>query len=479
MPSGRRSKAKSPGHLAAAQAARSNSAALAAPTSITNAAKRPADRSAGRQPHAWAVSFTARRLALTRLRPYFHGCHHKGHRAAGLPGAPRRRGARARRSSRASSAPRQRSASELRIPGFRKGKVPGPMVIQRMGREAVLEQAVRDSLPEWYEEAIMRSGVSSIGDPKLDMDEHARRRTSRSGSRSRSPSRRRRGSASYKGLEVGRREPEVPGRGHRPGARAACASRSRASRPSTGRWQPATSTIVDFVGKRRRRALPGRQARDYMLEIGAGRLVEGFEEQLDGRRQGGEPRTVEIDFPEDYRAEDLAGQARRVRGRGQGRPREGAARPRRRLRVRGKRVRHRRRAACRHRAQAAPRAGALDRGRVPGGGASTRLWTRPSVDLPDDLVAARAEEMWERTERALRARASTPRPICEVTGKTREQMIEETKQDAARQLARESVLEAVADAEGDRGRRRGAASRRSRRRPSARGPSRRSCSNGS
>src|SRR3954468_12518652 len=60
---------------------------------------------------------------------------------------------------------------ELRIPGFRQGKVPGPMVIQRMGREAVLEQAVRDSLPEWYEEAILRSGVSSIGEPKLDMDE--------------------------------------------------------------------------------------------------------------------------------------------------------------------------------------------------------------------------------------------------------------------------------------------------------------------
>src|SRR6188508_609673 len=60
---------------------------------------------------------------------------------------------------------------ELRIPGFRKGKVPAPMVIQRMGREAVLEQAVRDSLPEWYEEAILRSGISTVGDPKLDLEE--------------------------------------------------------------------------------------------------------------------------------------------------------------------------------------------------------------------------------------------------------------------------------------------------------------------
>ena len=58
---------------------------------------------------------------------------------------------------------------ELRIPGFRKGKVPGPMVIQRIGREAVVEQAVRDSMPEWYEEAILRSGVSTVGDPKLEL----------------------------------------------------------------------------------------------------------------------------------------------------------------------------------------------------------------------------------------------------------------------------------------------------------------------
>ena len=48
---------------------------------------------------------------------------------------------------------------ELRIPGFRKGKVPAPMVIQRIGREAVLEQAVRDSLPEWYEQAILQADV--------------------------------------------------------------------------------------------------------------------------------------------------------------------------------------------------------------------------------------------------------------------------------------------------------------------------------
>ena len=64
-----------------------------------------------------------RRAAIRRTAA--DGCQDDGHRAARLARAPRRRGARARRSSRASSAPRPQLGRELRIPGFRKGKVPG------------------------------------------------------------------------------------------------------------------------------------------------------------------------------------------------------------------------------------------------------------------------------------------------------------------------------------------------------------------
>ena len=60
-------------------------------------------------------------------------------------------------------------AGEMKMPGFRKGKVPPQMVIQRIGREAVVEQAMRDALTEWYEQALLASGVSPIGDPKLDV----------------------------------------------------------------------------------------------------------------------------------------------------------------------------------------------------------------------------------------------------------------------------------------------------------------------
>src|ERR671934_1253137 len=103
----------------------------------------------------------------------------------------------------------RRLGTEMRVPGFRKGKVPAELVIQRVGREAVVEQTLRDSLAEWYERALLATGITPVGDPKLNVDslpgageelefsiEVAVRPPAELGD--------------YKGLEVGRVEPEVP-----------------------------------------------------------------------------------------------------------------------------------------------------------------------------------------------------------------------------------------------------------------------------
>src|ERR1700759_1483421 len=60
-------------------------------------------------------------------------------------------------------------AREMRLPGFRKGKAPPSLVIQRMGFPAVLSEAIREALPEWYESALLDAGVTPIGDPDIDM----------------------------------------------------------------------------------------------------------------------------------------------------------------------------------------------------------------------------------------------------------------------------------------------------------------------
>jgi trigger factor len=344
----------------------------------------------------------------------------------------------------------QRAASalgrELRIPGFRKGKVPGPMVIQRIGREAVLEQAVRDSMPDWYEEAILRSGVSTVGDPKLevDLDEvpEAGAPLSFSIEVSVTP---KATLGTYTGLEVGKRSPEI---GNDAIDHELDHMREHFARVETVDRPLAQGdmTIVDFVGRVDGEPFAGGEARDYMLEIGGGRLIEGFEEQLVGAKAG-ESREVEIDFPDDYHSEDLRG--RHVV-----------------FDVTVKDVRQKElpeldddfaseasefdtidelRADIEHKLQHAQEHSIEDEFREAVVDAAV---AEASVDLPDELVAARAEEMWERTERALRAQGIDPETYFKTSGKTRDDVIEETKQDAARQLSRESVLEAVADAEG-------------------------------
>ena len=60
---------------------------------------------------------------------------------------------------------------ELKIPGFRKGKVPAEVVLCRVGRDAVLDEAVRRALPGWYEQAVADAGIVAVGDPRLDLTE--------------------------------------------------------------------------------------------------------------------------------------------------------------------------------------------------------------------------------------------------------------------------------------------------------------------
>src|SRR5919107_5303738 len=97
---------------------------------------------------------------------------------------------------------------DLRIPGFRKGKVPPQVVLQRVGREAVLDEAVRKALPTWYEEAIGEAGIATVGEPSLDLDELPEKGSPLAFSIEvgvRPPAK----LGEYKGLEVGRREADV------------------------------------------------------------------------------------------------------------------------------------------------------------------------------------------------------------------------------------------------------------------------------
>ena len=96
----------------------------------------------------------------------------------------------------------------LRVPGFRKGKVPPPIVMQRLGRQTVVDRAVQDGLKRWWRTALDDAGIAFVGEPRLDVTQ-----TPADGGPLefaieigvRPPAR----LGEYKGLEVGRRETEV------------------------------------------------------------------------------------------------------------------------------------------------------------------------------------------------------------------------------------------------------------------------------
>src|SRR3954447_22769503 len=135
---------------------------------------------------------------------------------------------------------------DLRIPGFRKGKVPPQVVLQRVGREAVLDEAVRKALPDWYEEAIGEAGVVTVGEPNLDMQELPEKGsplefTIEVGIRPKAKL------GDYKGLEVGRREPDVPKDAvdeEIERLRESAASLENVERPA----QQGVFVVLDFVG---------------------------------------------------------------------------------------------------------------------------------------------------------------------------------------------------------------------------------------
>lgn len=64
-------------------------------------------------------------------------------------------------------------ASQINVPGFRKGKVPAPIIDQRVGRETVLVEAVNDALPDLYTQALAENDLTPLSQPEVDLKEIA------------------------------------------------------------------------------------------------------------------------------------------------------------------------------------------------------------------------------------------------------------------------------------------------------------------
>jgi trigger factor len=333
---------------------------------------------------------------------------------------------------------------ELRIPGFRKGKVPAEVVLRQVGREAVMDEAVRRGLPGWYEQAVTDAGINAVGDPKLDLTDLPEQGLPLSFTIEVGvvpPAK----LGEYRGLEVGRRDAKVD-----PDEVQAELERLRESLASLETVErPAGSgdfVVIDFVGSVDGEPFEGGDARGHLVELGSGRLIPGFEEQLDGVAAGDE-REVKVTFPDDYPAEHLAGQDASFA-------------------VEAKEVKEKRLpdldddfaveaggydSLDELRAELEERIGEAQERQIEGEfreAAVDAAVAGADVEIPHELIHAKAHEMWHRTSRRLAAQGVDPQRYLELSGKTEEELVVESESDAELALRREAVLAAIVEAEG-------------------------------
>lgn len=335
-------------------------------------------------------------------------------------------------------------AKEMRMPGFRAGKAPPSLVIQRLGFGPVLQEAIRDALPEWYELALFDAGVSPIGDPSIEMVSTPEGEGEGLNFKFEVGVRPEARLGAYKGVEVGKEEQEIPDE--------IVDTEVERIREGFARLEPVEreaaegdSLLIDFEGFLDGAAFQGGAAEDYLLALGSGQLIEGFEEQLTGAKAG-EDREVKVTFPADYQAEHLAGEdavfkvkVKEVREKvlpGLDDDFAADASEFDTLEELRDDIREKVGAAMGSRAEEDFRVAAIDAA-VAGA----------TVEVPEELATARATERWERMERQLAGRGMDPNQFLQMQGKTREELIEETKPDAEKELRREAVVTAIAEAE--------------------------------
>jgi trigger factor len=204
---------------------------------------------------------------------------------------------------------------------------------------------------------------------------------------------------------------------------------------------------MDFQGTLDGEPFAGGEGRDQMVELGSGRLVPGFEEQLEGAAAGDE-RTVAVTFPEDYPASELAGReaqfavtvnevkAKELPPLDDDLAGEAGFDTLDELRTD---IRERLAEVQTARIEAEFREAALD-----------AAVANATIDVPEALVTARARELWENMAHSLSHQGISREAYLRISGRTEEEIVEQGAEDAEKALRREAVLAAVVEAEGIR-----------------------------
>ena len=199
----------------------------------------------------------------------------------------------------------RKQVKNINVPGFRKGKAPKSVIEKMYGQGVFFEDAINDLIPENYEAAVKEANIIPVGQPEIDvvsLDENGLVLSAKV------PVKPEMQIKDYKGLEAVKNVVEATEEQVNREIEMIRERNSREIEITEEAAQMGDIVKIDFDGSVDGVAFDGGKGTDYSLKLGSGSFIPGFEEQIAGHVIG-EEFDVNVTFPEDYHAEELAGKA--------------------------------------------------------------------------------------------------------------------------------------------------------------------------
>ena len=194
--------------------------------------------------------------------------------------------------------------AKFSIDGFRKGKAPRKIIENYYGHDIFWDEALNGLLETGYYDAIKQMDIEVISQPSLDTPEIKKDEpVVITGSVQVFPEI---DVKKYKGLEIEKIETKIGEKEVKEELEKVQKSQARMENVEDRKSEKGDTLVFDFEGFVDGEAFSGGTAENYELVLGSGQFIPGFEEQLEGKNPGDEC-DVEVVFPGDYHAEELAG----------------------------------------------------------------------------------------------------------------------------------------------------------------------------
>ena len=194
-------------------------------------------------------------------------------------------------------------AKKVKIDGFRQGKAPIQMVKARIGKGAILEEATDMILQKNYASILLDNNINPVGQPEVKIDELTNEVLKITVNAPVAPEVK---LGEYKGLEVKKTTVKVTKKEVEEELKNYQNQFAELVIKEEGTVENGDTAVIDFKGFKDGEAFEGGEGENYPLEIGSGSFIPGFEEQVVGMAVG-EEKDLNVTFPEDYQAKELAG----------------------------------------------------------------------------------------------------------------------------------------------------------------------------